>query len=106
MFRCRILTIGSFRRELFGWFERMENLMIQVSRCLGIWDLGIWVKIIGFLTSWQGGFWISCTYWTGTRDFCTRQIFKEFLDFLTGTRVFCICRTFKGTPDFLYKLNF
>ncbi|CAB4410883.1 unnamed protein product [Rhizophagus irregularis] len=29
MFRCRILTIGSFRRELFGWFERMENLMIQ-----------------------------------------------------------------------------
>ncbi|CAB5115932.1 unnamed protein product [Rhizophagus irregularis] len=51
---CRILTIGSFRRELFGWLEHMENLMIQVSKCLGIWDLGIWVKIIGFPTSWQG----------------------------------------------------
>ncbi|CAB5351937.1 unnamed protein product [Rhizophagus irregularis] len=37
---CRILTIGSFRRELFGWLEHMENLMIQVSRCLGFGDLG------------------------------------------------------------------
>ncbi|CAB4490155.1 unnamed protein product [Rhizophagus irregularis] len=24
---CRILTIGSFRRELFGWLEHMENLV-------------------------------------------------------------------------------
>ncbi|PKC56141.1 hypothetical protein RhiirA1_474435 [Rhizophagus irregularis] len=64
---------------------------------------GFWISC----TYWTlKGFWISCIYWTGTRDFCTRQIFKEFLDFLTGTRVFCICWTFKGTPDFLYKLNF
>ncbi|CAB5299481.1 unnamed protein product [Rhizophagus irregularis] len=65
--------------------------------------IGFWISC----TYWTlKGFWISCIYWTGTRDFCTRQIFKGFLDFLTGTRVFCICRTFKGTPDFLYKLNF
>ncbi|GET65270.1 hypothetical protein RIR_jg35490.t2 [Rhizophagus irregularis DAOM 181602=DAOM 197198] len=43
------------------------------------------------------GFWISCIYWTETRDFCTRQIFK---DFLTGMRVFCICWTFKGCQIF------
>ncbi|RGB42104.1 hypothetical protein C1646_662445 [Rhizophagus diaphanus] len=36
-----------------GWFEHMKNLIIQVSRCLGIWDLGFGVKIIGFPTSWQ-----------------------------------------------------
>ncbi|CAG8778328.1 2789_t:CDS:2, partial [Rhizophagus irregularis] len=29
------------------------NFIIQVSRCLGIWDLGFGVKIIGFPTSWQ-----------------------------------------------------
>ncbi|UZO07758.1 uncharacterized protein OCT59_028033 [Rhizophagus irregularis] len=46
------------------------------------------------------GFWISCIYWTETRDFCTRQIFKGFLDFLTGMRVFCICWTFKGCQIF------
>ncbi|CAB4406966.1 unnamed protein product [Rhizophagus irregularis] len=64
---------------------------------------GFWISC----TYWTlKGFWISCIYWTGTQDFCTRQIFEGFLDFLTGTRVFCICRTFKGTPDFLYKLNF
>ncbi|GES84003.1 hypothetical protein RCL_jg19538.t1 [Rhizophagus clarus] len=25
---CRILTTGSFKHELFGWFEHVENLMV------------------------------------------------------------------------------
>ncbi|GBC43128.2 hypothetical protein RIR_jg5069.t1 [Rhizophagus irregularis DAOM 181602=DAOM 197198] len=56
--------------------------------------------IITFFVWFRLGFWISCIYWTETRDFCTRQIFKGFLDFLTGMRVFCICWTFKGCQIF------
>ncbi|CAB4476472.1 unnamed protein product [Rhizophagus irregularis] len=69
-------------------YDKHDYLIISFF----IWfRLGFWISC----TYWTlKGFWISCIYWTGTRDFCTRQIFKGFLDFLTGT------------PDFLYKLNF